>query len=82
MSSEQLMSFLVNDILDYAKISAGKFFKYCHKFDIKHSVDEILLIMKNKADQIGIEIETNYTGFSKEDDSTNISSQIIHKIND
>lgn len=50
MSSEKILSFLVNDILDYAQISAGKFRKFFHKFNLNESVDEILLVMKNKAD--------------------------------
>ena len=49
MSGEKILNFLVNDILDYAQINAGKFRKYFLKFNIKDCVDEIILILKFKA---------------------------------
>lgn len=48
------MSFLVQDILDYAQINAGKFRKIFSKFNLKDSIEEILLIMKYKAEQLGV----------------------------
>jgi len=34
-SSSSLMSFLVDDLLDFAQINNGKFRKICKEFDLK-----------------------------------------------
>lgn len=45
MSSEKILSFLVNDILDYAQISSGKFRKLFQQFNIKDCVLDIIKIL-------------------------------------
>ena len=64
MSSEKILSFLVNDILDYAQISAGKFRKMFTEFNLKECVEEVILIMNFKAQQLGIQVNTEFQGFS------------------
>ena len=49
-NSTKLLSFYVNDILDFAKLSGGKFRKECRNLNLKESIEEILLIMKDKAE--------------------------------
>lgn len=79
MSSERILCFLVNDILDYAQINAGKFRKLYVQFNLKESIEEIMLIMKFKADQLGIKMECKLQGFEQpgmrsslvEDDTAN-----------
>lgn len=62
-SSEGILSFLVHDILDYAQISANKFRKMQTEFNLTDSIDEILLILKFKAEYLGVKINTFYKGF-------------------
>ena len=53
-SSTKLLSFYVNDILDFAQINAGRFRRDCHNMDIKQTIEEVMLIMQNKAEQQGV----------------------------
>jgi len=41
-SSSNMMAFLVDDLLDFAQLNAGKFRKVMKKFDFKEAVDEIV----------------------------------------
>lgn len=75
MSSEKILSFLVNDILDYAQISAGKFRKFFHKFDLKECLDEIVMIMDYKSSQLGIKIVCDYRGFKLRKDRSIIRKE-------
>lgn len=63
MSSEKILSFLVNDILDYAQISSGKFRKNFSRFNIQECVEEIILVMRFKIEQIGINLKFELQGF-------------------
>jgi len=48
-SSANVMAFLVQDLLDYAQIKAGKFRKNISKFDIRKSVETVMCIQRQKA---------------------------------
>jgi signal transduction histidine kinase len=48
-SSGNVLSFIVQDLLDYAQIRSGKFRKNISEFCIKEAVDEIMLIQERKA---------------------------------
>ena len=50
MSSERMLCFLVNDMLDFAQMKAGKFRKAYESFKLKKSVSDVLMILKFKAD--------------------------------
>lgn len=63
MSSEKILSFLVNDILDYAQISIGKFRKLYNRFNIKDCVEEIILVLSFKAQQLGVTVRFNCFNF-------------------
>ena len=43
-SSTKLLTFYVNDILDFAQINGGKFRKDCRNADVTELINEILLI--------------------------------------
>ena len=43
------MDFLVQDLLDYAQIKAGKFRLNIQKFDIIDAIDDVMSIQKSKA---------------------------------
>lgn len=66
MSSEKILSFLVNDILDYAQISSGRFRKLYSRFNIKDCVEEIMMILQFKAKKIGISLVLNVNGFQED----------------
>lgn len=46
----KLLNFIINDMLDYAQLNAGKFRKQLVRFDLVESISEVLDIMKFKAD--------------------------------
>lgn len=64
-NSAQLIDFFVHDILDYSVITnkSENFTKNIDTFDIKESIDQIIAIMKDKAEKKNITIMTEYEGF-------------------
>ena len=62
LSATKMLSFLINDMLDYAQMSAGKFRKSEMKFDLVKSINDIVRIMRFKADEIGIKFDINLEG--------------------
>ena len=48
-SSSQLMSLIVQDLLDYAQISANKFRKNISLFNIKDIVEQVIEMQEDKA---------------------------------
>ena len=48
-SSAKMMSFLVNDLLDFAQINAGKFRKVIKQFDLREAIEEVVRIQADKA---------------------------------
>mgnify|MGYP006107558917 CR=1 FL=1 len=63
MSSTKILKFLVNDILDFSQLRAGKFRKDCGNFNIKESIEEVIMIQQYKADQTGVEMEFKLENF-------------------
>jgi signal transduction histidine kinase len=41
-SSTDLMNFMIQDLLDYAQIKAGKFRKNIARFDIRKAVEKVM----------------------------------------
>ena len=41
-NSTRIMSFVVDDLLDYAQLNAGKFRQDIKEFDLKEAIDEIV----------------------------------------
>ena len=60
-SSSNMMSFLVDDLLDFAQLNAGKFRKVVKKFDLKDAINEVVSIQKEKAKMAGIKLNYVYT---------------------
>ena len=46
-------------MLDYAQLSAGQFRKFIKQFNLYESIEDIVRIMRFKADQLGVDIEIN-----------------------
>ena len=43
-ASSNMMGFLVDDLLDFAQINAGKFRKVVSEFDLKECIEEVVAI--------------------------------------
>ena len=54
------MSFLIQDLLDFAQIKAGKFRKNIKQFDIRKIVEEVMCIQRNEANQKQINFEAKF----------------------
>jgi signal transduction histidine kinase len=59
-SSSNLMGFLVDDLLDFAQLNAGKFRKVSKEFDLKEAIEEVISIQKDKASMMGIKLHSFY----------------------
>ena len=44
-------------MLDYALLSAGQFRKLVKNFDLRESIDDVVKILKLKADELNINIQ-------------------------
>ena len=60
MSSERILNFLVNDILDFAQMRSGKFRKSVQTFNVMESVDEIVDVLNFKAQNMNISVTTEF----------------------
>ena len=61
------MSFLVQDLLDYAQIKAGKFRKSMKSFNIKDAVEKVMCIQRMKAHSQDIELKAEYVNIGEMD---------------
>lgn len=48
-SSTEMMTFMVQDLLDYAQIKAGKFRKNIYRFDIRNAIESVMCVQRKKA---------------------------------
>lgn len=55
-SSAQDLLTVINDILDYSKIDAGKLHLDCIPFDIRHCIDEVLVLAAPNAHKKGLDL--------------------------
>ena len=62
-SAVKILSYLVNDMLDYAQLSAGQFRKFQCIFNLPDAINEIVQVMNYKAEELGIRIELAYQNF-------------------
>ena len=54
------MSFLVDDLLDFAQLNAGKFRKVIKEFDLGDAIAECISIQHDKAKMMGIKLRSHY----------------------
>jgi signal transduction histidine kinase len=73
------MEFLVQDLLDFAQIKAGKFRKNIKLFNIKEAIDQVIAIQSYKAKKQGIDLLVEYinVGDSEEDSISSFSPFIM-----
>lgn len=62
-SSSKILTFLVNDLLDFAQLKSGKFRKNISCFSIYEAIKEVESIQEEKAEFLGIELLTIWEGF-------------------
>jgi len=55
------MENLIQDLLDYSQIKAGKFRRNLKYFDIKNTVKEAMGILKSKADAKNTTLEMDFS---------------------
>ena len=60
MSSERILNFLVNDILDFAQMRSGKFRKSTQTFNVVESINEIVDVLNFKAQNMNINVACEY----------------------
>ena len=54
---------MINNILDFGQIRAGKFMKYSHNFDIRDAIYQVIEIEKQIAELRDIKLSANFEGF-------------------
>ena len=60
-----MMQFMIQDILDYAQIKAGKFRKNIAKFNVIDSVHNVVMIQQKRCDEKGIFLKTIFENISE-----------------
>lgn len=61
ISSEKLISFLVEDFLDLGQLRTGRFRRVDKTFSVQEPIDEVISILSFKAAHKSISIDVNYT---------------------
>jgi len=59
-----MMSFLVQDFLDYAQIKSGKFRMNIKPFNVVEAVEKVILIQKLKAAESGILLKSEFDSWA------------------
>ena len=58
------MTFIVQDLLDYAQIKAGKFRKNITSFNIRESIEKVMCIQRMKAEEKNIDFNVQFINIS------------------
>ena len=66
-SSASMMSFLVQDLLDYAQIRSDKFRKVLGHFNIRNSIEKVMCIQRQKATDQNLQFEAEFVNIGQED---------------
>ena len=66
-SSQELMSSMIKDLLDYAQIRAGKFRKNITTFDIRKSIEKVMAIQRLNVKSKGLDFEVEYLNLSQDE---------------
>ena len=74
------MTFIVQDLLDYAQIKAGKFRKNISTFDIRESIEKVMCIQREKANEKGIQFEAKFLNFQRESDDAYVVKTDEHRV--
>ena len=63
------MTFIVQDLLDYAQIKAGKFRKNFNTFNIRESVEKVMCIQRKNALEKNIDFYVEFVNIRDPEDS-------------
>ena len=66
-SSATLMTFLIQDILDFAQINSGNFRKNINSFDIRDAIEDVINFQKSIAEYKGINLFATFKNISESD---------------
>mmetsp|Transcript_17579 Transcript_17579/g.27172 ORF Transcript_17579/g.27172 Transcript_17579/m.27172 type:complete len:96 (-) Transcript_17579:1061-1348(-) len=59
------MTFMVQDLLDFAQIKAKKFRKNITEFNIREAIEDIVAIQSKKAEDSNLRLFTNFTNIAE-----------------
>ena len=76
-SSANLMSFLIQDLLDFAQIRAGKFRKNFKQFNIRDAIEQVMCIQRQNVNQDEIQFFASYENILQHDNQ--LSNELIVK---
>ena len=62
------MKFLIQDLLDYSQIKAGKFRKNIKQFNLKEALEDIMILFKRNAEIIGLDFFLEFKNFTERSD--------------
>ena len=62
------MQFLIQDLLDFAQIKAGKFRKNVKVFNIRNAIKDVMSIQRLKAEKNGIDLQDEYENITGENE--------------
>ena len=51
------------DLLDFAQIKAGKFRKSVKKFNIREVINQVIMILKSKVDELKLTLDVDFQNF-------------------
>ena len=63
-SSANLMSYMIQDLLDFSQIKNGKFRKNIKAFNIRDAVYDVMKVQRIKAQEKGIQFTANFEGIA------------------
>jgi signal transduction histidine kinase len=76
-SSAEIMSFLIQDLLDYSQIKANKFRKNIKKFDITDAIEKVMCIQRKKSLDLGIDFYVDYINIYKKSVISDMHSPMV-----
>ena len=65
-ASAKIMTFLIQDLLDFAQMKTGKFRVNIKEFNIREAFEEVMSIQREQAKAKGVEVHVKYVNICKE----------------
>ena len=66
--SVKMQMLLLQDLLDYSQIKAGKFRKHVTTFCVRKAIDDVIGLQRDLAERKGIILKANFFGFDSDED--------------
>lgn len=78
-SSANMMSYMIQDLLDFSQIKAGKFRKNIQAFNVRDAVNDVMRFQQKKAQDQGVEFFATFEGIAMDSALSNdeLQSPII-----